>query len=84
AHAASAGSAEAAPADLASARDKLGRAEVALAAHDNDTALALAQQSQADAQLAAAKTEAMRAQRSAQALDASARALREEMARKAP
>jgi hypothetical protein len=82
AHAVGAGSVEFAPAEMAMARDKMSRANLALAAKDNDTALALAQQAQLDAQLAEAKTESAKAGKSAQALDEASRALREEMARK--
>jgi hypothetical protein len=66
------------------ARDKLNRANAAVAAKDNDTALAMAQQAQADAQLAEAKGAAARSRRAADALGEAGRALREEMGRKAP
>ena len=82
AHAASAGSAEMAPLEMGLARDKMNRANLALAAKDNDTALALAQQAQLDAQLAESKTEALKARKSADALQEASRALRKEMARK--
>lgn len=81
AHAAAAGSAEYAPAELAMARDKMGRANVALAAKDHEGALRLAQQAQLDAQLAEAKTEAEKARKAAVAMQDAGRALREEMAR---
>jgi len=81
AHAVTAGSAEFAPAEMALARDKLARANLALAAGKNDSALVLAQQVQLDAQLAEAKAESEKANRSATALKDAARALREEMAR---
>jgi hypothetical protein len=84
AHAVSAGSVEAAPTEMAMARDKMARANLALAAKDNDTALALAQEAQLDAQLAEAKTEAVKARSSAVALQEASRALHEEMGRKAP
>lgn len=81
AHAAAAGSAEHAPAEMAMAREKMGRANVALAAKDHDVALRLAQQAQLDAQLAEAKTEAEKARKAAAATQDAGRALREEMAR---
>jgi septal ring factor EnvC (AmiA/AmiB activator) len=84
AHAISAGSVEFAPAEMAMARDKMQRANAALAAKDNDTALAMAQQAQLDAQLAEAKAESAKARKSSDALSEAARALREEMARKQP
>jgi septal ring factor EnvC (AmiA/AmiB activator) len=82
AHAVGAGSVELAPAETALARDKMSRANLAIAAKDNDTALALAQQAQLDAQLAEAKTESSKARKSADALQDASRALREEMSRK--
>lgn len=82
AHAVSVGSAEMAPVEMGMAREKMNRANLALAARDNDTALALAQQAQVDAQLAEAKTESVKARKSADASDQAARALAEEMARK--
>ena len=82
AHAVGAGSAEFAPTEMAMARDKMARANLALNARDNDTALSLAQQAQLDAQLAEAKTEAAKSRKSALALQEAGRVLREEMARK--
>jgi hypothetical protein len=82
ARAAGAGGPEYAPAEMGLAREKLNRANVAIAAKDNDRALALLQQSQLDAQLAEAKAEATKAQKAADALAQSSQALREEMARK--
>jgi len=81
AHAVGAGSVELAPVEMAMARDKMSRANLALAADKNDEALALAQQAQLDAQLAEAKAEAAKARKSAVALQEANRALREEMAR---
>lgn len=83
-HATNAGSGEYAPLEMSLAQDKLGRARTALAAKDNGTALALAQQAQLDAQLAESKAESIKARKSAEALQDAARALREEMGRKAP
>ncbi|MEY2689459.1 MAG: hypothetical protein RL375_3658 [Pseudomonadota bacterium] len=84
AHAVGAGAVELAPAEMALARDKMSRAVRAMEAKDHDTALALAEQAQLDAQLGEARAEAVKAQRSALAMQEASRALREEMARKAP
>jgi hypothetical protein len=84
AHATAAGAAETAPLELGMARDKLSRAQAAVANKDMDTALALAQQAQLDAQLAEAKGEAARSRKAADALGEAGRALREELTRKAP
>jgi uncharacterized lipoprotein YmbA len=84
AHATAAGAAEAAPVEMGQARDKLTRANTALAAKDNDTALALAQQAALDAQLAEAKGEAARSRKASDALGEAGQALREEMSRKVP
>jgi hypothetical protein len=79
----SAGATEGAPLEMKSARDKLARANAAMTSKDYDSALALAQQSQVDAQLAQAKTEAAKAQKAADETQEAARVLREEMNRKA-
>jgi hypothetical protein len=81
--AAGAGGTEGAPLEMKAARDKLARANAAMVAKDYDIALALAQQSQVDAQLAQARTEAAKAQKAADETQDAARALREEMNRKA-
>jgi hypothetical protein len=81
-HAVGAGAVELAPAEMAMARDKMVRANQALLDRDNDTALALAQQAQLDAQVGEAKAESIKANKSAVAMQESSRALREEMARK--
>ena len=83
-HAAAAGSSVGAPAELSMARDKLRRANLAMATADYDTALRLAQQAQVDALVAEATTEAGKARKSAQEVQESSRVLREEMARKTP
>jgi hypothetical protein len=83
-HAAAAGSGQGAPAELALARDKLRRANVALAAQDNELALRLAQQAHVDALVAEALTESAKARKSAQEVQEASRALREEMGRKTP
>lgn len=84
AQAVSVGGQELAPTEMSAARDKLMRAQLAVAAKDNDQALRLAQQAQADAQLAGAKAEASKARKAQAELDEAARVLREEMARKKP
>ena len=84
AQAASVGGQELAPTEMAAARDKLMRAQMAVAAKDNEQALRLAQQAQADAQLAAIKAEGAKARKAQAELDEAARVLREEMARKKP
>lgn len=81
AHAVGAGSTEFAPAELALARDKMTRADRAMASKDYATALTLSQQAQLDAQVAEAKSESAKAGKSAVALQEASRALREEMAR---
>jgi hypothetical protein len=81
--AAAAGGTEGAPLEMKAARDKLARANAAMVAKDYDIARALAQQSQVDAQLAQARTEAAKAQKAADETQDAARALREEMNRKA-
>ena len=82
-HAAGAGANEFAPLDMKLAGNKLARARNALAAGDNELALSLAQESQADSQLAEARTGALKAEKTARAAMESDRVLREEMARKA-
>ena len=84
AHAVGAGSVALAPAEMALARDKMGRANIALTEREHDKALVLAEQAQVDAQLAEAKAEAAKAGKSAAELREAARVLREEMARKTP
>ncbi len=79
--AANAGAAEFAPAELSAARDKLARANVAIAAKDPSTARWLAEEALVDARLAEVKAEASRARKSAEALQASTRVLRQEMNR---
>jgi Domain of unknown function (DUF4398) len=78
-----AGAPELAPAEMALARDKMGRANAAIAAKDNDAAMLLLQQAAVDAQVAEAKAEAVKARKASDALQEAARVLREEMARKA-
>ena len=87
ANAVSAGGQELAPVEMGSARDKLVRAHLAVAAKDNGQALRLAQQAQVDAQLAESKAGTLKAQKAQKAqaeLLEAARVLREEMGRKVP
>ena len=65
------------------ARDKLARANAAVATDDNARALTLAQQAQVDARLAEVKARAIKAQKAAAELGEGNRVLREEMERKA-
>lgn len=82
AHAAAAGSTELAPVEMTTARQKLDRANVAMAVKDYPLALAMAQQSQVDAQLAEAKAHSIQASKAAAELQEASRVLREEIARK--
>lgn len=77
----SAGAAELAPAEMQSARDKLMRANQALAARDYQTAQDLATQASADAQLAQSKATSAKATTAADELQQNIRLLREELAR---
>ncbi|WP_425260910.1 DUF4398 domain-containing protein [Rubrivivax sp. RP6-9] len=83
AHAAGAGAPEGAPAEMRSARDKLARAQAASSSGDHDLARRLALEATAEAQLAEALTEAVRARKAVAELNEADRVLREEMARKA-
>ncbi|MDO9093750.1 MAG: DUF4398 domain-containing protein [Rubrivivax sp.] len=84
ANAAAVGAQELAPAELGLARDKLRRANLAMASQDHLQADRLAQQAQLDAQVAAAKANSAKARKAAEEVQAASRALREEMNRKAP
>jgi hypothetical protein len=79
--AAMAGAGELAPDEMQAARDKLLRANQALAAKDYRTAENLAVQAQADANLAQSKASAGKASTAAAQLQDSIRALREEIER---
>lgn len=79
--AASAGAAELAPAELRAAREKLDRARLAMNARDHTQALMLAEQAQADAQLAVTRTRAAKAEKAATSLQEDRRILREEIKR---
>ncbi|MGZ3185119.1 MAG: DUF4398 domain-containing protein [Telluria sp.] len=81
ANAQTAGAADVAPAEMASARDKMQRASAALAAKDYDTARDLAQQAQADAQLALAKANSAKSTAAANQLQSDLNVLRQELDR---
>lgn len=79
--AASAGAADAAPAEMLSARAKVQEANQALAAKDYQRARDLAMQAQADAKLAQSKAGSAKATAAADALQENIRVLREELER---
>jgi hypothetical protein len=70
--------------ELALARDKLRRANQALADKDNLTAGQLAQEAQVDALVAESRGETAKARQAAQEVQAAGRALADELARKTP
>ena len=70
-----------APIEVAEARSKLDRATAAVARKDYDAARRLAEQAEADANLAEAKSHSVRAARALQEVREGIRQLREEMAR---
>lgn len=70
-----------APVEVAEARSKLERATAAVARKDYDAARRLAEQAEADANLAEAKSHSVRADRALQEVREGIRQLREEMAR---
>jgi len=76
-----AGAPELAPVEMAAARDKLARAEKAAADRDAQPATDLAEQANADAQLAEATAQEKRSHKAAMELDASLQALRRESSR---
>jgi hypothetical protein len=76
-----AGAPEYAPVEMASARDKLARAEKAAADHDVQPATQLAEQANADAQLAEATAQEKRSRKAAMEQDANLQALRQESLR---
>ena len=80
-NATSAGAAELAPAEMTSAREKMLRANQALAAKDYQAARDLATQAQADARLAQSKANSAKATAAADALQENIRVLREELDR---
>lgn len=79
--AASTGAPELAPAEMSAARDKMLRANQALAAKDYRTAQILAQEAQADATLAQNKASSAKATEAASKLQDDIRVLREELER---
>lgn len=70
--------------ELALARDKLRRANLALADKDNLTAGRLAREAQVDALVAESRGETAKARLAAQEVQAASRALADELARKKP
>jgi len=79
--AASAGAAEAAPAEMQSARDKLMRANQALASRDYQAAADWANLAEADARLAQSKANSAKASMAAEEVQRSIQALRDELSR---
>jgi hypothetical protein len=75
------GAPEFAPVELAAARDKLSRAEKSAAAREAQPATMLAEQADADAQLAEATAMQQRSHKAATEFDASMAALRQESLR---
>ena len=75
------GAPEFAPVELAAARDKLSRAEKSAAAREAQPATMLAEQANADAQLAEATAQQQRSHKAATEFDASMAALRQESMR---
>lgn len=78
------GAQEFAPVEIATARDKLGRAERAAADHEAEPATMLAEQANVDAELAEATAQEHRSRQAALQLDASLQALRQESVHAAP
>jgi Domain of unknown function (DUF4398) len=76
-----AGAPQAAPVELAGARDKLARAEKDLVEHNPKPAIWLAEQANIDAQVAEATADQQRAHKAALEFDASMNALRQEATR---
>jgi hypothetical protein len=74
----------AAPVELASARDKLARAEKANADHDAKPAALLADQADLDARVAEAVAQQQRSHKAAMEFDVSMQALRQESLRSSP
>jgi Domain of unknown function (DUF4398) len=80
-HAEQSGATELAPVEMAAARDKLARAEKAANDHDAGPATQLAEQANADAELAEATAQEQHSRKAATELDASLQALRQESSR---
>jgi hypothetical protein len=79
--AAAVGGGEAAPLEMRLARDKLARANLAMAAKDYDVARSLAEEAEVDAQLAGVKARSGQSAKAAAEVQDASRALREEMNR---
>lgn len=75
------GAPELAPVEMAEARDKLARAQKAVADHDAQPATQLAEQANIDAQLAEATAQEKKSHKAAMEFDASLQALRQETLR---
>jgi hypothetical protein len=75
------GAPQAAPVELAEARDKLSRAEKANTDHDMQPATVLAEQANIDAQVAEASAQQQKSRKAALEFDASMQALRQESQR---
>lgn len=80
-NASGAGGAEFAPVEMRAARDKMARANQAMAEKDYRLAGELANQAQADAKLAQSKANSAKAEKAANALQDDIRVLREELDR---
>jgi glutathione synthase/RimK-type ligase-like ATP-grasp enzyme len=78
------GAPEFAPVELASARDKLARAEKANADRNTEPATLLAEQANADAELAEATAQQQRSHKAAAEYDAGMQTLRQESLRTSP
>ncbi len=81
-NAARAGGTEYAPVEMAAARDKMVRANRAMAKEDYEDARRLAEEAQVDARLAEKKAESAKARQAAVAMSEDIRVLREEINRK--
>lgn len=81
-NATNAGAVQWAPAEMRTAQDKLARARSAMAAQDHRRAMTLANEADADAQLATTAARAAKAQRAAEEVQEANRVLREELSRK--
>lgn len=82
ANASSAGGGDLAAGELQTARDKLDRAKVAIAAKDYDQARPLLQEAQVDAQLAEARARSLTSRKAVGQLQEGIQVLREELDRK--
>ena len=80
-NAVSAGAADLAPAEITAAREKMGKANQALAERDYKLARELADQAQADAKLAQSKANSTKATTAADEINENIRVMREELNR---